>query len=112
VRFKIAALCPIVALAMTAPLPAQNRHAPKLIPFDAPGASTVSSPLCAPECGTIALANNADGAVVGYYTDANIVNHGFVRAPTDTWIPSTPPERVWEIISTKAPSHTASTTGG
>jgi hypothetical protein len=60
-------------------------------PFDAPGASTVSSPLCAPDCGTIALANNAEGAVVGYYTDANIVNHGFVRAPNGYVFPFDPP---------------------
>jgi hypothetical protein len=81
VRFRIAALCPIVALAMTTPSPAQNGHAPKLIAFEAPDAGTVSSPLCAPACGTLALANNAEGAVVGYYTDANIVNHGFLRTP-------------------------------
>lgn len=80
-KFRIAAVCPIVALAIAVPLPAQDGGSPKPIPFDAPGAATVSSPLCAPDCGTFALANNAAGAVTGYYTDPNIVPHGFLRAP-------------------------------
>jgi hypothetical protein len=56
-------------------------HEAKLIEFDAPGASTVTSPTCGSACGTIALANNDLGVVVGYYTDANIVPHGFLRGP-------------------------------
>jgi hypothetical protein len=54
-------------------------HDPKLIEFDAPAAGTVSSPVCAPFCGTTAYANDNLGEIVGYYTDTNIVPHGFLR---------------------------------
>jgi len=86
-RSRIAAPCSIVALAMTVLLPAQNGHAAKIIGFEAPGAATTTSTFCATACGTIALANNAEGAIVGYYTDPNVVPHGFVRSP-DGHIPS------------------------
>jgi hypothetical protein len=66
---------------MTVLSPAQNGHAAKTIGFEAPGAATTTSTFCAPACGTIALANNAEGAIVGYYTDPNVVPHGFVRSP-------------------------------
>lgn len=46
-----------------------------LVEFDAPGASN------APSLGTTAYANNDLGTVVGYYVDANVVPHAFVRAP-------------------------------
>jgi hypothetical protein len=59
----------------------RHGHEPKLIEFDAPGAGTVTSPACGSACGTIALANNDLGVVVGYYTDSNVVPHGFLRAP-------------------------------
>jgi hypothetical protein len=52
-----------------------------IITFDAPGAGTVNSPTCAPFCGTVAYANNDLGLIVGSYTDANIVPHGFLREP-------------------------------
>ena len=52
-----------------------------IISFDAPGAATVSSPACAPFCGTFAQAINAEGAIVGGYTDANVVGHAFLRKP-------------------------------
>jgi len=52
-----------------------------IITFDAPGAGTVYSPVCAPYCGTIAYANNNLELIVGSYTDANIVPHGFLREP-------------------------------
>ena len=84
-RFSIAALFAIAALALTIPLPAQNGRAP--LGFDAPGAATVSSPQCAPDCGTIAFANNAEGAIVGYYTDADVVPHAFLRAPNGHIVP-------------------------
>ena len=55
----------------------QNNHylrqESKLIEFDAPGASI------SPGLGTQALANNDFGAVVGFYTDTNVVSHGFLR---------------------------------
>jgi hypothetical protein len=41
----------------------------------APGAGT------APGQGAIARSINGLGAIAGYYTDANDVNHGFVRDP-------------------------------
>jgi hypothetical protein len=52
---------------------------PTITVIDAPGAVTVSSPACAPFCGTTVQANNDLGDIVGYYTDANIVPHGFLR---------------------------------
>ncbi len=61
--------------------PLWNHRGPKLIEFDAPGATTVSSTVCAPYCGTVAYANNDAGAIVGFYTDKNVVPHGFLRYP-------------------------------
>jgi hypothetical protein len=58
-----------------------SRHRPRLIEFDAPGAATVSSPVCAPYCGTVAYANNDSGAIVGFYTDKYVVPHAFLRYP-------------------------------
>ncbi len=56
---------------------------PTLTEFDAPGAATVSSPACASAlgCGTVAFANNDQGQIVGFYTDTNVVAHGFLRSP-------------------------------
>jgi hypothetical protein len=51
----------------------------KLLEFDAPGATKIVSSVCAPYCGTVAYANNAGGSVTGFYTDANVVPHGFIR---------------------------------
>lgn len=59
---------------------AQDRQ-PTIITFSAPDAGTVSSPACAPDCGTLAYAVNDRGVIVGWYTDTNIVPHGFLRAP-------------------------------
>jgi hypothetical protein len=59
---------------------AQDRK-PTIITFDAPDAGTVSSPACAPDCGTLAYAVNDSGVIVGWYTDTNIVPHGFLRTP-------------------------------
>ena len=53
----------------------------RLVEFNAPGAATVSTPACAPYCGTVAYANNDLGEIVGSYTDTNIVPHGFLRLP-------------------------------
>jgi hypothetical protein len=52
--------------------------------FDVPGAGT--SPPAPPSFfvqGTFPGAINAEGAIAGVYTDANNVNHGFVREPDD-----------------------------
>jgi probable HAF family extracellular repeat protein len=57
---------------------AQDRK-PIIITFNAPDAGTVSSPACAPDCGTLAYAVNDRGVIVGWYTDTNIVPHGFLR---------------------------------
>jgi hypothetical protein len=58
----------------------------RLVEFDAPGAGTVSSPACAPNCGTVAFDNNDLGVIVGFYTDPNIVPHGFLRWPNGKFI--------------------------
>jgi hypothetical protein len=58
-----------------------------LIEFDAPGASDAYSPVCnenflfSIQCGTTPLDNNDRGDVVGTYTDAGLVQHGFLRYP-------------------------------
>jgi uncharacterized membrane protein len=52
-----------------------------LLEFDAPKAATSVSPACAPNCGTLPEGINDEGAIVGFYTDANVVPHGFVRSP-------------------------------
>jgi hypothetical protein len=70
-------VCLFAALAIT-PLTTAQGH---IIVFDAPGAATVSSPACAPDCGTLPFANNDFGVIVGFYTDKNIVPHGFLRNP-------------------------------
>jgi hypothetical protein len=91
-KFKVSAFiistCSIVVLAISIQLPAQAQlstglfgHKPEIIEFEPPGAATVTSPICGSGCGTQALGNNAQGAVVGYYTDANVVPHGFLRTP-------------------------------
>ena len=49
----------------------------RLVEFDA----GVSSPDCAPLCGTVAYDNNDLGEIVGSYTGTNIVPHGFLRFP-------------------------------
>jgi hypothetical protein len=68
----------LLAASLALPAMAQTPK-PRLTEFDAPGAGTVSSPECAPSCGTLAYANNIEGAIVGYYTDTNIVPHAFLR---------------------------------
>jgi hypothetical protein len=51
-----------------------------LIEFGVPAAATTASPICGLNCGTIPLDINDEGTVVGYYTDANVVPHGFIRS--------------------------------
>jgi hypothetical protein len=74
-------------VAMVVPLeqmPVQAAGA--LTKFDVQGASFAFSQVCnnafvgAIGCGTTPLANNDPGQVVGTYTDAGLVQHGFLRA--------------------------------
>jgi hypothetical protein len=86
----VVTLCSCTALTTPVYLSAQEQPAPHtinhpaLVQFDAPGAATASSPVCAPQCGTLAYANNDLGAIVGFYTDKNIVPHGFLRTVNGT----------------------------
>jgi len=48
--------------------------------FDAPGAGTVGS--LGGGQGTQPMTINSEGAITGYYTDANNVVHGFLRLAT------------------------------
>jgi hypothetical protein len=87
-KYRISALFLVAALA-TAVHPSASAqqenwgqgHKPKLVPFDAPGTATKSTPACAPLCGTLAYANNDFGVIVGYYTDPQVVPHAFLRTP-------------------------------
>jgi hypothetical protein len=58
-----------------------DSHKPKLVQFDAPGATNESSAACAPSCGTFAYASNDLGVIVGFYTDPQVVPHAFLRTP-------------------------------
>src|SRR5579863_8858924 len=49
----------------------------RFITFDAPGAGTAAGS----GVGTFPKSINASGAVIGNYTDANNVSHGFLRSP-------------------------------
>jgi hypothetical protein len=53
---------------------AKDAHQGTLTEFDVPDASP------SPGLGTQAFANNDLGEVVGFYTDTNVVPHGFIRA--------------------------------
>jgi hypothetical protein len=84
----IISICIIIVFAISVQLPAQGQqnlglfgHKPGLVEFDAPGAATVTSPACSSVCGTQPLGNNVEGVIVGSYTDANVVPHGFLRTP-------------------------------
>lgn len=58
-----------------------------MVTFDAPGANIKYSSVCANAfggflgCGTLPLANNDRGEVVGTYTDTHLAQHGFLRTP-------------------------------
>jgi hypothetical protein len=62
-----------------------NTRTERLIEFDAPGAATSVSPVCAGSfygggtCGTTAFSINDWGVSVGTFTDKNVVPHGFAR---------------------------------
>jgi hypothetical protein len=57
----------------------QADDGPRLLEFDAPGSTSVVSPICGGLCGTVAYANNDAGTVTGFYTDESVVPHGFLR---------------------------------
>jgi len=77
IRTIVLPIAALGALAMPAQAPAWDPafHHSHIIVFDAPNAGTASVPACAPFCGTQPLANNDEGAIVGTYTDANVVPH-------------------------------------
>jgi hypothetical protein len=52
----------------------------RITTFDAPGAGT-GVPVAGVEQGTFAININGWGEAIGYFVDANIVPHGFVRSP-------------------------------
>ena len=68
----------LLAASLVLPAMAQPNK-PGITVIDAPGAAMVSSPACAGSCGTTAYAMNDLGDVVGSYTDAKVVPHGFLR---------------------------------
>jgi hypothetical protein len=65
---------------------AHASHGGRLVQFDAPGAATAVSSVCAAYCGTFAYANNAEGTVVGTFTDEYVVPHGFLRSPDGNFV--------------------------
>jgi hypothetical protein len=92
----ITAMTMFVLLAVSSSLRAQEQqddrghyHGPRLIQFDPPGVgkSFSSTAACQPTgCGTQAFSNNAEGAIVGFYTDENVVPHGFLRTPDGQFV--------------------------
>jgi hypothetical protein len=72
--FRLALAVVLILVASARPLSAQEQKG-KFIIFDVSGAST------SPFLGTQAFANNNSGAVVGFYTDVNLVPHAFLRTP-------------------------------
>jgi hypothetical protein len=67
------------ALVLIAPAHDALSGQPQPVEFSVPGAATTASPICGLNCGTQALALNDEGTVVGFYTDSNVVPHGFIR---------------------------------
>jgi hypothetical protein len=84
--FALSAFAAIQLYAQGAEHHQQNGALPQLIEFDVPGSAHDNSDFCAPGCGTQAFANNAEGAVVGNYTDEHVVPHGFLRTPDGHFI--------------------------
>ena len=77
----IVTLC---ATASATKMCAQQSEHNRIITFDAPGSGTNPGTLnCFGSCpGTVAENANREGAVTGYFVDANNIYHGFVR---DAW---------------------------
>jgi hypothetical protein len=80
-------LRPVITATLLIGLPAivaqagdqDERGATRVIEFRVPGAATVVAAQCGSLCGTQALANNNEGTAIGFYTDENVVPHGFLR---------------------------------
>src|SRR5215470_4183305 len=77
----------LVTLGLGLSVNAQERKT-TFITFDAPGAGT------GPFQGTIGVANNPAGAIVGYYLDASSLNHSYVRTPDGTFTTFDPPGEI------------------
>lgn len=75
--FRLALAVVLIPVASARHLSGQEQKG-KFITFDVSGAST------SPFLGTQAFANNNSGAVVGFYTDANLVPHAFLRTAKGT----------------------------
>jgi hypothetical protein len=73
-RLELSSTTPLSALAISVPASAKNQF----ITFDVPGAGTGAFQ------GTTPYVINASGATAGYSTDANNVDHGFLRAADGT----------------------------
>src|ERR1700722_11839108 len=76
--------CGIAAPANSTPSVPENQqlrpNAPELVEFDAPDAAA------SPGFGTFAFGNNAQGDIVGYYVDAAVVPHAFMRTPSGRFV--------------------------
>jgi hypothetical protein len=59
--------------------PGARADKPVIVIFDAPGVPI--PPVAGPNVGTATYSINPEGAVAGYYSDANAVVHGFIRSP-------------------------------
>jgi hypothetical protein len=70
----------LLAVASALIAPAAYADGPRLVEFSVPGAATTASPICGLNCGTVPFDINDEGTVVGSYTDASVVPHGFIRA--------------------------------
>jgi len=87
-----------------------DSHKPKLVKFDAPGATKETSPACAPSCETFAYANNDLGVVVGFYTDPQVFLTPSYKPPTAALFLSTSTAMVRAQVSTRGPLPMPSTT--
>ena len=81
--FLTGVFCTVMQAASSSPDEDGHSLKARLIEFDAPDATTSNTGGCAlsSSCGTLAYANNDRGEIVGYYTDANVVPHAFIRKP-------------------------------
>jgi len=105
-----AAITLFAALAIGVSLPvlaqadgSSDSHKPKLVKFDAPGATKETSAACAPSCGTFAYANNDRGVIVGFYTDPQVVLTPPCALPRAALLLSTSPAMVRAPASTREP---------
>jgi len=78
-RISILLLTLFTFLASAAWSQAQPQWKHKIITYNVPGAGNGAGQ------GTLAFGINSSGEVAGFYTDANSVNHGFLRKPNGTF---------------------------